>query len=108
MTEEAEVGQGVHQYIRLHKGDNVVVLLQPLTPGEVLGTSVGSITVKDHIPTGHKMAIITIPMRGMVIKYGEEIGEATETIETGQHVHVHNVRDITAEVSVRERRRLGL
>ena len=85
-----------------------MIVLKPFTPGEDIETKEGIIVVRDHIPTGHKMAIINIPQGSMVIKYGEEIGEAVETIEAGQHVHVHNVRDITSEVSERERKRLGL
>ena len=95
-------------FIQLHKDDNVVIVLQPIEPGAVLETIAGKVAARDCIPTGHKMAIITIPQGGMVIKYGEEIGEASERIGTGEHVHVHNVRDITAEVSARERKRLGL
>ena len=77
-------------------------------PGDVIETKEGKVVVGDQIPTGHKLAIITIPSGGMVIKYGEEIGEATTRIEPGDHVHIHNVRDITSEVSKRERKRLNL
>ena len=29
-----------------------------------------------------------------LIKYGEAIGQATQDIEEGQHVHVHNVESL--------------
>lgn len=106
--EDRAINQKKYPYIHLHQADNVVIVLRPVAPGETLQTQIGVVLVKDQIPTGHKLAVITIPQGGMVIKYGEEIGEATTQIEIGQHVHVHSVRDITAEVSERERKRLGI
>jgi hypothetical protein len=92
----------------LNSRDNVVVALRALSTGEVVPIETGTIQVVDPIPFGHKMAIQPIPVGASAIKYGEEIGEAKENITPGQHVHVHNLRDITSEVSERERKRLGL
>lgn len=92
----------------LDSKDNVIVALRTLTAGEILEVDGNALTVKDEIPKGHKMSIRLIREGDMVVKYGEDIGEAKNNIEIGQHVHVHNVRDITAEVTERERRRLGL
>jgi len=46
--------------------------------------------LKDAMPFGHKVAIHPIPKGQQVIKYGHSIGTATEDIQPGQHVHIHN------------------
>ena len=48
------------------------------------------IELKDNVPFAHKFAIHRIRKGEQVIKYGYSIGTATEDIEPGQHVHVHN------------------
>jgi altronate dehydratase small subunit len=48
------------------------------------------IELKDNVPFAHKFAIRRIPKGEQVIKYGYSIGTATEDIDVGQHVHVHN------------------
>jgi altronate dehydratase small subunit len=47
--------------------------------------------LKDAIPFGHKFAISPIAKGSQVIKYGYSIGTATENIQPGQHVHIHNI-----------------
>ena len=92
----------------LHQDDNVVVALRSIDKGEIF--EIGNICVKvsKKINPGHKVAIKSIPEHEKIIKYGEEIGEATLDIHAGDHVHVHNVRDITAEVYRRKREELGI
>ncbi len=48
-------------------------------------------TVRADIPYGHKVAVRPIKIGEPIIKYGEEIGVATQDIETGDYVHVHNL-----------------
>jgi altronate dehydratase small subunit len=48
------------------------------------------IELKDNVPFAHKFAIRRIPKGEQIIKYGYSIGTATEDIEPGQHVHIHN------------------
>lgn len=50
-----------------------------------------NVTVADDIPYGHKIALQPVRKGEPIIKYGEQIGIATEDIAVGQHVHVHNV-----------------
>jgi altronate dehydratase len=50
------------------------------------------VVAESLIPFGHKIAIAAMASGEPVIKYGEVIGYATTPIESGQHVHVHNVR----------------
>jgi Altronate dehydratase len=47
--------------------------------------------VKGDIPFGHKIAIQDIKKGELIIKYGEEIGIATDDIAKGEYVHVHNL-----------------
>ncbi len=49
------------------------------------------VDVSSPISFGHKFALSNIAAGAPVLKYGEIIGEATEAIGAGEHVHVHNV-----------------
>jgi altronate dehydratase small subunit len=75
--------------------DNVATALQSLKKGTLIRTAVGEwqvdTTIAQDIPYGHKVAIKDIKKGTAVIKYGEVIGLATENIEKGYLVHVHNV-----------------
>lgn len=51
-----------------------------------------SITVKNDIPIGHKIAIKPLASNDTVIKYGVDIGRAVAPIAVGEHLHVHNVK----------------
>ena len=49
-----------------------------------------AIVLLTDVPYAHKFAIKPIPKGEQVLKYGYSIGTATENIQTGQHVHIHN------------------
>lgn len=97
-----------NQYIRMDPTDNVIVLLVPLRPGDVLEVDGQALQSLDEIPVGHKMATRPVVQGDYILKYGERIGRATVPISAGHHVHVHNVYDITEEVYLEERAKLGL
>jgi altronate dehydratase small subunit len=90
------------EYVLIHERDNVVTAIRHLDPGRVLHISCGEdvidITLKSRIPFGHKCAIRRIPKGEKVIKYGESIGLASQDIEPGEHVHIHNLRSIRGSV----------
>jgi altronate dehydratase len=71
--------------------DNVATALQPLENGRVLDLDAGSVTVREAIPPGHKVALRAIGAGEAVIKYGSPIGTASTAIAAGSHVHTHNV-----------------
>ncbi len=87
----------------LNAQDTVAVALTPLPPGTpvVVARAGGEVRVvaESLIPFGHKIAIAQIASGEPVIKYGEIIGYAITSIESGQHVHVHNVRSDRAGAS---------
>jgi altronate hydrolase len=71
--------------------DNVATALEALVAGRLIDVNGLTVTVREPIPSGHKVAVRTIPAGTVVIKYGSPIGTATAAIAPGDHVHVHNV-----------------
>jgi altronate dehydratase len=71
--------------------DNVATALEPLEPGRQIDVRGRSLTVRERIPSGHKIALIAIASGAAVIKYGSPIGLASAEISAGAHVHTHNV-----------------
>ena len=76
--------------------DNVgTVVVEALQEGDQVETN-GSINdvqvvASADIPYGHKIALRNIAIGETVLKYGLSIGSATEEIQAGDWVHVHNV-----------------
>jgi altronate dehydratase small subunit len=97
MTEEApQRGQAL---IVMAVGDDVATALRTLSPGEEIayripGGGQGTVVVRQEIPFGHKIALRDIAQGSHVRKYGAVIGQATEAVATGHHVHVHNLAGI--------------
>ena len=75
--------------------DNVATALADLEAGSSVELDAGDkrLTVKltSKVPFGHKFSLAYIEAGAPVIKYGEAIGMATEAINAGDYVHVHNV-----------------
>ena len=44
------------------------------------------------VPAGHKVALCDLEANQSVYKYGYPIGQTTQPIEAGEHVHSHNLR----------------
>jgi altronate dehydratase len=75
--------------IRLHGADNVVIALSDLRAGSM--PSGLDVPLTTSVPRGHKIATQPIPKGGQVIRYGQIIGQATQDISAGTHVHSHNL-----------------
>ena len=84
----------MNEMVRITARDMVAVALKPLKAGENVSYGSGSVTLKDDIPMGHKAALRDIRKGEAVIKYGFPIGEATEDIPAGGHVHTHNLHTL--------------
>jgi len=78
--------------------DNVATLLTDVNKNDVVQVSTGEklteLRVQEKIQFGHKFAVKRIDKGENVVKYGEVIGQATQDIDEGHHVHVHNVESL--------------
>lgn len=85
------------RYIYVVTGeDNVATMLRDVEADEVLEVEVEdddvrTIEVQEDVAFGHKIAIEAIEDGDTITKYGKSIGNATEAIQPGEWVHVHNV-----------------
>lgn len=84
-----------HNSILINDKDNVAVAIKDLSKG-CMGIAKGheidyKVDLKQKVPFGHKFAVSDIGIGQYIIKYGEIIGEASQSIKTGEHVHLHNV-----------------
>ena len=51
-----------------------------------------SVTARQDIPLGHKVALRDMPVGDTVMKYGVDIGKVVQPIKKGAHAHVHNIK----------------
>jgi (2R)-sulfolactate sulfo-lyase subunit alpha len=91
----AEHGALMHE-----PGDDVAVAIVDLAAGTqvrmvtIEGEQVGSLTLVEDIPLGHKFATRDIAQGKEVVKYGRAIGQATQAIPRGAHAHTHNIKSV--------------
>ena len=84
----------VRTLIQVHPQDTVAVVRRAVAAGERLDLDGISLTVLEPIDQGHKIALVDHHNGDPVIRYGHQIGLATEEIRPGSHVHVHNLRTV--------------
>jgi altronate dehydratase small subunit len=81
--------------MRLSAKDNVATLLEDAAPDAKvqvrLGRETSTVTARENIPFGFKIALTDIGRGADIIKYGETIGIASLDIKQGDMVHVHNL-----------------
>ena len=75
--------------IRLHAADNLVIALADLPGGTILAGL--PVALPGPVPRGHKLATRAIARGETVLRYGQSIGQATEDIPAGGHIHSHNL-----------------
>ncbi len=51
-----------------------------------------SVTARQDIPIGHKIALKDMAPGDTVLKYAVDIGKVVAPIRAGDHTHVHNVK----------------
>ncbi|MBL8313558.1 MAG: galactarate dehydratase [Rubrivivax sp.] len=72
--------------IRMHERDNVAIVAN--TGGLACGTALpDGPTLREHVPQGHKLALVDIAAGTPVLRYGVNIGLAAEPIAAGRWVH---------------------
>jgi altronate hydrolase len=83
--------------VLLHPQDDVAIARVPLGRGVVLRLPSHSadgeelVEVTQRIQSGHKVAIRAVAQGQPVLRYGSIIGFATRPIQSGEHVHSHNL-----------------
>jgi altronate dehydratase small subunit len=85
---------------KINPADNVATMLDDATDGrvQVLGQDGLSVSLREALKLGHKIAICDIPTGQPVVKFGVPIGRASRDIQAGQWVHLHN---LTSEFDAR-------
>jgi altronate hydrolase len=74
--------------VRLNPNDNLVVARVDILPETPLPGE--GVVVRDQVPAGHKIATRPIAQGEPVRKFNQIIGFASEPIDAGGHIHVHN------------------
>lgn len=80
--------------IVLNSQDNVATLIDTGQEGvacTLQGEGAGTVTLRSAVPFGHKVCVRPTPAGGDIVKYGQVIGQASKSLEVGDHVHIHNV-----------------
>ncbi|AHG21036.1 galactarate dehydrogenase [Chania multitudinisentens RB-25] len=72
-------------YIKVHPQDNVAIVVNNngLAKGAIFPCG---LTLLEHIPQGHKVALQSIPAGGEILRYGEVIGFALRDIPRGNWI----------------------
>jgi|APHM01.1.fsa_nt_gi SAF domain. len=70
--------------------DNVVTVIDDLEAGATIPYDNGHVDLVEDVPFGHKAALVALEPGDAIFKYGEPIGQATESIDQGEWVHTHN------------------
>src|SRR6476469_800167 len=72
--------------IRMHDRDNVAIVAND--GGLPAGTAFPSgLTLREHVPQGHKVALVDLPADSAVLRYNVAIGYAMRDIPAGSWVH---------------------
>lgn len=90
----------------INESDTVAVAIENIEKDEEITVkyadgSTKTMSVLDHIPIYHKLAVKEMDKGNFVVKYGEHIGRASEDIKIGKHVHEHNVENVREDLYVK-------
>ncbi len=83
--------------MKINPKDNTATALDDIAGGDRVnltsksGQGEGEIVARQTVPLGHKLALASIGKGDKILKYGEIIGLATQPINKGDYIHVHNV-----------------
>ena len=80
------------RFVLLNENDNILVCCNQVLATETVFIEDMEFVLSSDIKVGHKLACKDIAKGEKIIKYGVSIGSATESINTGDHVHLHNIK----------------
>ena len=92
--------------IRLHPLDDVAIAKIALQVGTTLLFQENGVpmrvTLRQFVPSGHKVALRSIAIDATIRRYGQVIGFASKDILPGEHVHLQNVavRDFDRDYAI--------
>jgi altronate hydrolase len=78
--------------VRVRSTDDVAVAVDALEPGDVVTVGDVSVTAREAVPAGHKVALRGLGEGEVVRKYGWAIGRTTAPVDAGGWIHSHNLR----------------
>jgi altronate hydrolase len=87
----AKTRTAAHHVIVLHAEDSICIAARNLPAGTEVEVAGRAIRLSEPIRIGHKIATRDISRGEPIRKYGQIIGQASETIDAGRWVHCHNV-----------------
>jgi (2R)-sulfolactate sulfo-lyase subunit alpha len=88
----------IHVVLHDAKDTVAVAVVEGITSGTTLNAWIMdedktiSVTAKQDIPIGHKVALRDMAVGDTVFKYGIDIGKVVAPIKAGEHAHVHNIK----------------
>jgi len=86
MNETAVRDRGAPVVIRMHAADNVAIVGND--GGLPAGTALpDGVTLREHVPQGHKVALVDLAKGAPVLRYNVPIGYAARDIARGSWVH---------------------
>ena len=79
------------RYIKVHESDNVAIIVNSngLPTGSVFPDE---LVLREHVPQGHKVALIDLAQDAPIVRYGEIIGYAVTPIAKGAWIEESLVR----------------
>lgn len=80
------------KFVLLNNTDNVFICCQAAKAGETVCIGELTFSLSTSIDIGHKIAKQFIKSGQKIIRYGVPIGSAVTDIESGEHVHLHNMK----------------
>ena len=81
-------------FIKLYPKDNVVVAATDFKVGDQILVDGEKITLINNVPRAHKIAICDLKTGDEIIKYENVIGMASQPIQKGEWIHMHNIRSL--------------
>ena len=88
----------IHFVLHDSQDSVAVVVVEGVTAGMELSgwimddDQTTSVTARQDIPIGHKVALRPMAVGDTVVKYGIDMGKVVAPIAAGEHAHVHNIK----------------